>query len=76
MSVLFNLVLFSNHLKQGSSFYVIRILVYFKGGQNWILCQVEKIVFDEKNKLFFIRPKTDNSYSRKIAGKNSLFEVG
>ena len=34
-----------------------------KGGQNWILSQVEKIVLDEKNKLLFIRPKTDNSFS-------------
>ena len=36
---------------------------FFKGGQNWILCPVEKIVPDEKNKLLFIRPKTDNSFS-------------
>ncbi len=34
-----------------------------KGGQNWILSRVEKIVLDEKNKLLFIRPKTDNSFS-------------
>ena len=35
----------------------------FKGGQNWILRPVNKIVLDENNKLLFIRPKTDNSFS-------------
>ena len=31
--------------------------------ENWILRLVEKIVLDEKSKLLFIWPKTDNSFS-------------
>ena len=34
-----------------------------KRGHNLILRPVEKIVLNEKNKLLFIRPKTDNLFS-------------
>ena len=43
--------------------YSTWVKFFIKGGQNWILSQVEKIVLDERNKLLFIRPKTDNSFS-------------
>ena len=49
-----------------------------KGGQNWILRPVEKIFLNEKSKLLFIRPKTDNSFStyRPSKLRPSKFETG
>ena len=46
-----------------NNFGYFHISLDFKGGQNWILRPGEKLVLDEKNKLLFIRPKTDNSFS-------------
>ena len=48
----------------------------FKGGQNWILSQVGKIVLDEKNKLLFIRPKTDKLFSTYCPSKLRPSENG